>query len=144
MGKGSAPLFGNFLEPISLTPWWVIPLVWLPPNFYLFYVGFVNQSPITALSLWVMGLFIWTLVEYCLHRFLFHLDYFCLTILMHLLSTFFCTGSTTICPWMATGWSYHQLCFGFGLPILQVDFLNISFLYGLFRICWWYLRLYHV
>ncbi|KHC76221.1 hypothetical protein MGS_03711 [Candida albicans P78042] len=75
-GKGSAPLFGNFLEPISLTPWWVIPLVWLPPNFYLFYVGFVNQSPITALSLWVMGLFIWTLVEYCLHRFLFHLDYF--------------------------------------------------------------------
>ena len=112
-GKGSAPLFGNFLEPISLTPWWVIPLVWLPPNFYLFYVGFVNQSPITALSLWVMGLFIWTLVEYCLHRFLFHLDYFCLTILMHLLSTFFCTGSTTICPWMATGWSYHQLCFWF-------------------------------
>lgn len=75
-GKGSAPLFGNFLEPISLTPWWVIPMVWLPPNLYIFYIGFVNQSPITALSLWVMGLFVWTLVEYCLHRFLFHLDYF--------------------------------------------------------------------
>lgn len=75
-GKGSAPLFGNFLEPISLTPWWVIPMVWLPPNLYIFYIGFVNQNPITALSLWVMGLFVWTLVEYCLHRFLFHLDYF--------------------------------------------------------------------
>lgn len=75
-GKGSAPLFGNFLEPISLTPWWVVPLVWLPPNMYIFYVGFVNQSPIIALSFWCMGLFVWTLVEYCLHRFLFHLDYY--------------------------------------------------------------------
>lgn len=73
-GKGSAPLFGNFLEPISLTPWWVVPLVWLPPNMYIFYIGFVNQSPIIALSFWVMGLFVWTLVEYCLHRFIFHVD----------------------------------------------------------------------
>lgn len=73
-GKGSAPLFGNFLEPISLTPWWVVPLVWLPPNMYLFYIGFVNQSKLTALSLWVFGLCVWTFVEYCLHRFLFHLD----------------------------------------------------------------------
>lgn len=73
-GKGSAPLFGNFLEPLSLTPWWVVPLVWLPPNFYIFYVGLVNQSTITALSFWILGLFVWTLIEYCMHRFLFHLD----------------------------------------------------------------------
>lgn len=73
-GKGSAPLFGNFLEPLSLTPWWVVPVIWLPCNFALFYVGFTNQSKITALSLWALGLFVWTLVEYCLHRFLFHLD----------------------------------------------------------------------
>lgn len=73
-GKGSAQLFGNFLEPLSLTPWWVVPLCWLPPNFYIFYVGFVNQNKVSALSFWVLGLFIWTLVEYCLHRFLFHLD----------------------------------------------------------------------
>lgn len=73
-GKGSAPLFGNFLEPLSLTPWWVVPMVWLPPNMYLFYVGFVNQNPVIALSFWVFGLFVWTFVEYCLHRFLFHLD----------------------------------------------------------------------
>mmetsp|Transcript_5038 Transcript_5038/g.5031 ORF Transcript_5038/g.5031 Transcript_5038/m.5031 type:complete len:377 (-) Transcript_5038:532-1662(-) len=73
-GKGSAPLFGNFLEPLSLTPWWVVPVVWLPPNFYIFYVGFVNQDKLIALSFWAMGLFVWTLVEYCMHRFLFHLD----------------------------------------------------------------------
>lgn len=73
-GKGSAPLFGNFLEPLSLTPWWVVPLVWLPPNMYIFYVGLVNQHVLIALSFWAMGLFVWTLVEYCMHRFLFHLD----------------------------------------------------------------------
>ncbi|RKP30338.1 Inositolphosphorylceramide-B hydroxylase [Metschnikowia bicuspidata] len=73
-GKGSAQFFGNILEPLSLTPWWVVPLVWLPCNFIFFYVGFTGQDPVTALSMWVMGLFVWTFVEYCLHRFLFHLD----------------------------------------------------------------------
>ncbi|KAK6455047.1 uncharacterized protein RJT20DRAFT_129716 [Scheffersomyces xylosifermentans] len=73
-GKGSAPLFGNFLEPLSLTPWWVVPMVWLPVNFYVFYIGWINQPKVTALSFWVLGLFVWTFIEYCLHRFLFHLD----------------------------------------------------------------------
>lgn len=73
-GKGSAQLFGNFLEPLSLTPWWVVPVVWLPVNFYIFYIGFTGQNKVTALSFWALGLFVWTLVEYCLHRFLFHLD----------------------------------------------------------------------
>lgn len=73
-GKESAPLFGNFLEPLSLTPWWVVPLVWLPVNFFIFMVGFRNQHPMTALSFWAIGLFVWTIVEYCLHRFIFHLD----------------------------------------------------------------------
>lgn len=73
-GKGSAPLFGNFLEPVSLTPWWVVPVVWLPVNLYIFSIGFSGQSKITALSFWALGLFVWTLIEYCMHRFLFHLD----------------------------------------------------------------------
>lgn len=29
-GGESAPLFGNFLEPLTKTPWWVVPIVWLP------------------------------------------------------------------------------------------------------------------
>ncbi|KAG0681301.1 fatty acid alpha-hydroxylase [Pichia californica] len=73
-GKGSAQLFGNFLEPLSLTPWWVVPTVWLPVNFYVFYQGITHLNPILAISLWALGLFVWTLIEYCLHRFLFHLD----------------------------------------------------------------------
>lgn len=75
-GKGSAPLFGNFLEPLSLTPWWVVPIIWLPVNFYFFYIGFTGQSKITAMSFWVFGLGMWTFLEYILHRFLFHLDHY--------------------------------------------------------------------
>lgn len=74
-GGASAPLFGNFLEPLSLTPWWVVPMVWLPCvayGTYLAYDGFDN--PLTEVAYWLFGLFLWSLVEYILHRFLFHLD----------------------------------------------------------------------
>lgn len=73
-GKGLAPLFGNFLEPLLLTPWWLVPTLWLPPNLYLFYLGWQANHWLIALLFWAMGLFVWTFVEYCLHRFLFHLD----------------------------------------------------------------------
>ncbi|KAF2967140.1 hypothetical protein GQX73_g6416 [Xylaria multiplex] len=76
-GGASAPLFGNFLEPLSLTPWWVVPLLWLPADAYGTYLaaqGF--QSYATLAASWLLGVFIWTLVEYILHRFLFHLDYY--------------------------------------------------------------------
>ncbi|TRX94563.1 hypothetical protein FHL15_004515 [Xylaria flabelliformis] len=76
-GGASAPLFGNFLEPLSLTPWWVVPLLWLPADAYGTYLaaqGFDSYGALAAS--WLFGLFIWTLVEYVLHRFLFHLDYY--------------------------------------------------------------------
>lgn len=74
-GGDSAPLFGNFLEPLSKTPWWVVPSLWLPCVAYSTLVAHqgLAKSPVTA-SYWVFGLFLWTFVEYCLHRFLFHLD----------------------------------------------------------------------
>ena len=74
-GGASAPLFGNFLEPLSKTPWWVVPLVWLPQviyGTYLAYQGLPNGF-VTA-AYWILGLGIWTIVEYGLHRCLFHLD----------------------------------------------------------------------
>lgn len=74
-GGQSAPLFGNFLEPLSKTPWWVIPTVWLPPVAYGTALAFSNlQSPVAWVAYWFLGLGIWTLVEYVLHRCLFHLD----------------------------------------------------------------------
>lgn len=74
-GDGSAPLFGNFLEPLSKTPWWVIPIVWLPwvcLGSWLAYGGI--PSAVQFAAYWATGLGLWTLVEYGLHRGLFHID----------------------------------------------------------------------
>jgi 4-hydroxysphinganine ceramide fatty acyl 2-hydroxylase len=74
-GGESAPLFGNFLEPLTKTVWYIVPTIWLPPVVYGTYIAregcgsWAHES-----AYWVLGLFIWTLVEYIMHRFLFHLD----------------------------------------------------------------------
>ncbi|KAI0163304.1 inositolphosphorylceramide-B C-26 hydroxylase [Pestalotiopsis sp. NC0098] len=76
-GGASAPLFGNFLEPLSLTPWWVVPMVWVPPVAYGTYIsheGLTGWGQVA--TCFGFGLFLWSLVEYVLHRFLFHLDYY--------------------------------------------------------------------
>jgi 4-hydroxysphinganine ceramide fatty acyl 2-hydroxylase len=74
-GGESAPLFGNVLEPLSKTAWYIVPILWLPPVVYGTYVA---REGLTSwpheFAYWGLGLFIWTLVEYILHRFLFHLD----------------------------------------------------------------------
>jgi len=73
-GGASAPLFGNFLEPLSKTAWYVVPSMWLPPVFYGTYLGMTHLPSTAAPAYWLLGLFLWTLVEYLLHRFLFHVD----------------------------------------------------------------------
>ena len=74
-GGESAPLFGNFLEPLSKTPWWIIPVVWLPPVAYGTYLASEGCSSIfEEAAYWLLGLFLWTIIEYFMHRFLFHLD----------------------------------------------------------------------
>ncbi|KAI9797333.1 MAG: fatty acid alpha-hydroxylase [Piccolia ochrophora] len=74
-GGASAPLFGNFLEPLSKTPWWVVPLVWLPPMTYGTYISKEGLSSWSLLALfWLIGLAVWTVIEYGLHRGLFHAD----------------------------------------------------------------------
>lgn len=78
---GSAPLFGNFLEPLSKTPWWIIPTLWLPPVIYGTYLsrdGLSNWAQVACF--WLIGLAIWTIVEYGLHRGLFHIDRLCFSI----------------------------------------------------------------
>jgi 4-hydroxysphinganine ceramide fatty acyl 2-hydroxylase len=74
-GGDSAPLFGNFLEPLSKTAWWVVPMVWLPPVMYGSWYGFNGLSTgAEGVAYWLLGLCLWTLVEYILHRCLFHVD----------------------------------------------------------------------
>ncbi|KPM44983.1 Ceramide very long chain fatty acid hydroxylase SCS7 [Neonectria ditissima] len=76
-GGQSAPLFGNFLEPLSKTPWWLIPTIWLPCIGYgLSQAAQGYENQIYTFVYWLFGFFIWSIVEYILHRFLFHLDYY--------------------------------------------------------------------
>jgi 4-hydroxysphinganine ceramide fatty acyl 2-hydroxylase len=74
-GGESAPLFGNVLEPLTKTAWWMIPTIWGPAvsyGMYLASAGFGSWAPQAAF--YIAGLCIWTLLEYILHRCLFHLD----------------------------------------------------------------------
>lgn len=73
-GGDSAPLFGNFLEPLSKTSWYVIPIVWLPCIAYGTYRASEELSLGPLAGYWFFGLCFWTLIEYVLHRCLFHLD----------------------------------------------------------------------
>jgi len=73
-GGESAPLFGNFLEPLSKTPWYVVPMCWLPPVAYGTSLGFQNLEASQVVGYWIGGLALWTLIEYILHRGLFHVD----------------------------------------------------------------------
>ena len=74
-GGQSAPLFGNFLEPLSKTPWWVVPSVWLPPVVYGTVIAGLGLGSVwQTAAYWLLGLGIWTLVEYGMHRCLFHVD----------------------------------------------------------------------
>lgn len=72
---GSAPIFGGALELLTLTPWYVIPLLWGP--LVLFCMASALQHGMSAVQLslcFTLGLFVWTFIEYGLHRFLFHID----------------------------------------------------------------------
>ena len=71
----SAPLFGNFLEPLSKTAWYIIPIVWLPCVAYGSFLAYQGlPSFFQTAAYWLIGLALWTLVEYGLHRGLFHVD----------------------------------------------------------------------
>lgn len=59
-------------EILTRTPWWVVPLVWLPVTISLW-----HQSPLPLAQnvlLTLTGIGTWSLAEYIFHRFLFHID----------------------------------------------------------------------
>ncbi|AOW07090.1 hypothetical protein LXG23DRAFT_35421 [Yarrowia lipolytica] len=73
-GNGSAPIFGNILEPLSKTPWFVVPCLWIPVDLYCIYLSAQGLPFYCIIPMFAFGLFVWTFIEYGLHRFAFHLD----------------------------------------------------------------------
>lgn len=56
-----------------MTPWWLIPIFWIPIISYQLYCINNVASPI-MISTIIFGFISWTFIEYCLHRFLFHCE----------------------------------------------------------------------
>ncbi|XP_046591082.1 fatty acid 2-hydroxylase isoform X2 [Neodiprion lecontei] len=70
----------NGLERLTVTPWYMVPAVWIPIIFFLLYRGcsidlkgnFVDSIPQISFAIsW--GILLWTFLEYTLHRKLFHM-----------------------------------------------------------------------
>ncbi|KAI9264196.1 hypothetical protein BDA99DRAFT_546901 [Phascolomyces articulosus] len=71
------PYFSQpWLDVLSHTPWYVVPMIWIPFVCYQLWrsVNSYNGSTMGALEGFSGGVFFWTLLEYGLHRFVFHLD----------------------------------------------------------------------
>ncbi|XP_060993742.1 fatty acid 2-hydroxylase [Dama dama] len=82
----------DFVEALSKTVWYSVPIVWVPLVLYCSwsYYGAFAQGNVPLLApfateysvampesafpgLFLLGLFIWSLLEYLIHRFLFHM-----------------------------------------------------------------------
>lgn len=76
----------DFMELMTVTPWYLVPSVWVPVSIYLMYCGylrFLNIPPFDTCSgsftvavlffTAVLGYFIWPLIEYSIHRWIFHI-----------------------------------------------------------------------
>lgn len=71
------PYFDNpVLDKLSKTNWYVVPMIWLPFVCFQLWRSWnsIGASLETAIQGFVVGFLFWTLFEYTLHRFLFHLD----------------------------------------------------------------------
>ncbi|GIL70264.1 hypothetical protein Vretimale_3417 [Volvox reticuliferus] len=75
---GQPLFFGNpVVEACSKTPWWVVPLLWLPLFTYCLVASMVwHRTPLpAAVSLVLLGVLGWQLLEYLIHRFIFHAEF---------------------------------------------------------------------
>lgn len=64
----------DFLEALSRVHPSVPVIIYLPVIFYALYISAADYSLnfLTIIGLFIFGLFIWTITEYILHRFVFH------------------------------------------------------------------------
>eukprot|EP00920_Eleutheroschizon_duboscqi_P013011 GHVT01030822.1.p1 GENE.GHVT01030822.1~~GHVT01030822.1.p1 ORF type:complete len:458 (+),score=42.39 GHVT01030822.1:114-1487(+) len=65
----------DWMEPFSKTQWYVIPLVYLPLITFITYLALQTVPSAWRIStpfFFALGTLLWTFVEYCVHRFLFH------------------------------------------------------------------------
>jgi len=64
----------DLLDVFSRTPWWTVPLIWLPASAAFFAWGVASGGPALPAALLAAagGWLMWTFMEYVLHRTFFH------------------------------------------------------------------------
>ncbi|XP_076672211.1 fatty acid 2-hydroxylase [Andrena cerasifolii] len=69
----------NFLETLSITPWYFVLIVWVPVLVYFLYSAYrsvasncTGNTLLEALVSYIFGILVWSILEYTLHRKLFH------------------------------------------------------------------------
>ena len=64
----------DWLDALSRTPWWTVPLLWVPISAGLFATALTRGAqPLgAAAATFAAGYLVWTLTEYALHRTVFH------------------------------------------------------------------------
>lgn len=68
-------IFGKFEQFLTRTVWWAIPTIWLPVVCYVLSISARKGLTFPQIGLIVaFGVLTWTLLEYTLHRFLFHIE----------------------------------------------------------------------
>eukprot|EP00475_Leptophrys_vorax_P000108 TRINITY_DN10058_c0_g1_i3.p1 TRINITY_DN10058_c0_g1~~TRINITY_DN10058_c0_g1_i3.p1 ORF type:complete len:352 (-),score=81.09 TRINITY_DN10058_c0_g1_i3:66-1121(-) len=63
-----------FLEQFTHTHWMTIPIVWGSIGVLCAALSLPTMSVLQFIQYWCTGLFLWTLVEYLVHRFVFHAE----------------------------------------------------------------------
>ena len=77
----------DLMELLSVCPWWLVPLLWIPYSVFLMWLATSNYTcmlpwipkpqPLSwmdVVSLMPFGFLVWTFIEYFLHRFIFHMN----------------------------------------------------------------------
>jgi 4-hydroxysphinganine ceramide fatty acyl 2-hydroxylase len=73
--KDSAPIFGNkYLEIFTKTPWYVIPMVYIPLISIFVNIALNKVSTFTFTLCYLLGILNWTSIEYFVHRYFFHIE----------------------------------------------------------------------
>nr|CAD7393156.1 unnamed protein product [Timema cristinae] len=71
----------NFVESISVTPWYIVPIFWIPILLTVLIQGYwdnysyIKQDPLAFLwftPCFFLGVVLWSLMEYSIHRWVFH------------------------------------------------------------------------
>ncbi|PVU96291.1 hypothetical protein BB560_005817 [Smittium megazygosporum] len=72
---GNAVLFENkYLEKFTMTPWYLVPMVWLPMIYLMWSIGITIIPRELFYKYFITGVVVWPLFEYSMHRFIFHFD----------------------------------------------------------------------